>query len=338
MVTLKQIAELAGVSRGTVDRSLNNRGGVDPEVDKRIKTLAKELNYSPNRAGRALAIRKKQPKFGVVLCSIGNMFFTDVIKGIKKAEEELADYGIKVLINEIKGYNLEDQIKAIDELVSEDIKCLALMPIDDKSITKKIKDLMLENMPVVTINTDIENSERLAYIGCDYFLSGKTAAGLASFMMNENSKVLIVTGSSKNKGHNQRIEGFKMVMDERCNSAEIIDVVENNDDDITSYIVTFDTLNKHKDVDLIYVTSAGVSGVVRAVAKIGRKINIISCDETNDIIKYVEAGNITATICQQPFLQGYKAIYALFDYIVNDVKPPEKILTACEIKIKENIT
>ena len=50
-VTLKQIAELAGVSRGTVDRALYNRGRVKPEVADRIRKIADDLGYQPNRAG-----------------------------------------------------------------------------------------------------------------------------------------------------------------------------------------------------------------------------------------------------------------------------------------------
>ena len=60
-VTLKQIAELAGVSRGTVDRALYNRGRINPEVAERIRTIAKELGYQPNRAGKALAMAKHAP-------------------------------------------------------------------------------------------------------------------------------------------------------------------------------------------------------------------------------------------------------------------------------------
>ena len=53
-VTLQQIAEAAGVSRGTVDRALNDRGRIKPEVAEKIKKIAEEMGYRPNRAGRAL--------------------------------------------------------------------------------------------------------------------------------------------------------------------------------------------------------------------------------------------------------------------------------------------
>ena len=56
-ITSQKIAELAGVSRGTVDRALNHRGGVKPQVQRRIEELARQHGYSPNRAGKALVTR-----------------------------------------------------------------------------------------------------------------------------------------------------------------------------------------------------------------------------------------------------------------------------------------
>ena len=68
-VTLKQIAEIAGVSRGTVDRALHNRGRVSPEVAERVRQIAQELGYQPNEVGQALARSRRQIKLGVVLQS-----------------------------------------------------------------------------------------------------------------------------------------------------------------------------------------------------------------------------------------------------------------------------
>ena len=56
-VTLQQIAEAAGVSRGTVDRALNDRGRIKPEVAEKIKKIAEEMGYQPNRAGRVCTDR-----------------------------------------------------------------------------------------------------------------------------------------------------------------------------------------------------------------------------------------------------------------------------------------
>ena len=52
-ITINKIAELCGVSRGTVDRALHNKGNVRPELRDKIKRVAEEYGYQPNRAGLA---------------------------------------------------------------------------------------------------------------------------------------------------------------------------------------------------------------------------------------------------------------------------------------------
>ena len=69
MPTIKEIAELAGVSRGTVDRVLNNRGAVNPATAQKVRDIAKALDYRPNRAGLVLAAQKKNLKLGIILFS-----------------------------------------------------------------------------------------------------------------------------------------------------------------------------------------------------------------------------------------------------------------------------
>ena len=60
MVTIKDIAKRAGVSRGTVDRVLNNRPGVNPETEAKVRALIEEMGYRPNMAGQILAVKKRR--------------------------------------------------------------------------------------------------------------------------------------------------------------------------------------------------------------------------------------------------------------------------------------
>ncbi len=82
MATMKDIAKLSGVSRGTVDRVLNHRGIVSPDTRKKVLEIAKLLDYHPNRAGIALAAQKKKLKTGVLLSGPGNPFFDEVMDGL----------------------------------------------------------------------------------------------------------------------------------------------------------------------------------------------------------------------------------------------------------------
>lgn len=76
----KQIAEMAGVSRGTVDRVLNNRGSVNANTAARVREIAEKLNYKPNKAGLMLAAQKKNLKIGVILFPDSNPFSVKSLK------------------------------------------------------------------------------------------------------------------------------------------------------------------------------------------------------------------------------------------------------------------
>ncbi|MFR4972259.1 MAG: LacI family DNA-binding transcriptional regulator [Butyricicoccus pullicaecorum] len=102
-VTAQQIAELAGVSRGTVDRALHNRGRVNPEVAARIFRIATELGYKPNLIGQALVRTKRDFKIGAILQSAETPTMKIVLEGLKQAVDELRASGVEVVIRELRG-------------------------------------------------------------------------------------------------------------------------------------------------------------------------------------------------------------------------------------------
>lgn len=117
MATMKEIAELSGVSRGTVDRVLNHRGIVNAETERKVLEIAKLLDYQPNKAGIALAAQKKKLKIGVLLFGAENPFFDEVMDGLRQKLEELSIYGCTVIERRIS-FDLQSQLQTIDELNS----------------------------------------------------------------------------------------------------------------------------------------------------------------------------------------------------------------------------
>lgn len=126
MVTIKQIAELCGVSRGTVDRVLNGRGKVKPEKERLVLEMAAKLNYHPNPAGKALAARKKHPIVGVLLLSEGVHFFDDVLHSMHRLADKYDSYGLKVIWRSMRGFDIDKQCAMIDELREQGINALIM--------------------------------------------------------------------------------------------------------------------------------------------------------------------------------------------------------------------
>ena len=339
MATIKEIAELAGVSRGTVDRVLNKRGAVNPKTEAKVLEIAKALDYKPNRAGIVLAAQKKKFRFGIVMFGIGNPFFDDVIAGFKEKEEELAGYNCTVLIRRISAFGVQDQLDAIDALVKEDISGLAISPQNDPSIAQKINELYDMGIPTVTFNTDIAGSKRIAYVGSNYYQCGQTAAGLMHLMTSGEVNIGIISGNSKILCHTERIAGFESCLKEYTNM-HVIDFFENNDDDFISYEKTMEMLAAHPEINALFFAASGTYGGCKAVLASERQDNmkIITFDKIDTTIEMIKKDVISATICQQPRLQGLLPLEILFEHLMTG-DPPKKEYnyTAVEIKIKENI-
>lgn len=336
-VTIKEIAEKSGVSRGTVDRVLNGRGSVNAETEKHVKQVAQKLGYTPNKAGKALAAIKKNYNVGIVLCSEGNDFFEEMIKGIKRAGAEAEEYGISYEIKTIKGFNLEKQISVIEEM-EDRIHFLILHAIHDNRIEKKIHDLMEKGIMVITVNTDVDNNERLCYVGSDGIKSGKTAAGMMGMITGGSARVLLATGNSQVLGHNERIWGFCGCLKERYKGITIAASIETEDDDAIAYERTLNILKGKPEITAVYVTAGASSGVCRAIREMGRNsITVISCDYPPSMESLLGDGQVKATICQQPFTQGKLSVELAVNYLVNGVIPEKKsYIMKNEIKIYEN--
>lgn len=338
MATIKEIAELAGVSRGTVDRVLNNRGAVNPRTARKILEIAQALDYKPNKAGIVLAAQKKNLKIGVILFDTGNPFFDDVLEGVNRKSQELGGYNCTVLVTRV-GFDLTAQLYAMDEMVSQGVSGIVLSPYNDPLISDKINELDGRGIPVITTNTDIENSSRLAYVGCNFYRSGETAAGLMHLIAGNEVYAGIVTGSSKVLCHTDRIAGFRDRIESHYPGIRIVGTIENSDDEFESYDRTLALLREHPEINALYFAAGGVYGGCRAVLAAGRKdITIISCDKVSTTREMVLQGVIAATICQQPLIQGTKPLDLLFSCLTTGEKPEKEYhYTTVDIRIRENI-
>lgn len=338
MATIKEIAALAGVSRGTVDRVLNHRGSVNPATAEKIEKLARELDYRPNVAGLVLAAQKKRLKIGVILFSPENPFYIDVLEGVNEKAEELAGYNCTVLVRQI-AFSVEAQLAALDELLAEQVNGIALAPYNDERIRRRINELYHRGIPVVTLNTDIENSRRIAYVGSHYRKSGATAAGLLHLMTHGQVNVGIITGSSNILCHTERIAGFTETLKPFGAQIHLTDIIEVHDDEIESYEKTSRLLSAHPEINALYFAAGGVYGGCRSVTALGLqdKIRIVAYDMVPTTKELMRKGTIAAVICQQPKVQGSKPLSLLFTYLTTgDLPEKEYNYVAVDIRIREN--
>lgn len=336
MVTIKQIAELCGVSRGTVDRVVNRRGKVKPDKEQLILETMRKLNYQPNPAGRALAARKKSPIVGVLIPSIGIHFFDDVIASMQKAARKYDSYGLKVVWRSMRGYNVEEQCRLIDEL-SPQVQALIINPVDHPDVVHRLNALIDDGISVITINNDAPGLSRHTYVGSDYLEGGRTAGALLRMIGPEQLNVGVLLGSLSMLGHRQRLDGFRETMGDRC---KILSIHETEDDDMIAYEQVTELLKNEPKINSLFVISSGASyGASRAVlaAGLAGKLTIIVFDTIPTTLRMMQQGVIQAALYQHPHEQGRRAMQIAFDYLVNGTSPDrDRYIMRNEIRILQN--
>ncbi|KLI41080.1 LacI family transcriptional regulator [Brachyspira hyodysenteriae] len=343
MATIREIAKLAGVSIGTVDRALNNRGRIDHDVEQKILDIAKSLNYKPDKIAKSLAIRKKKFKIAAVLNTYNNLFFEDVIKGIEIAGKEIEEFGMSIIIKRCKDFDADNQLELIKEAINEGANAMAIVAINDERVKNKISELYNNNFPIVLLNSFVDSKDCIAYVGCNYELAGEIAASLLNIISNGNNINLLVFSNNFNKmlGNKKRVDSLVSRLNSDYKNVNVQSIIEMEKDNNLNFDKSKNNLLKHMDTDVVICPGAETSKyVINAIKELGlyNKIKIITYD-CSDVVKegLLDRG-IVASITQNPKEQGYRAIKVLFEYLLTKTIP-DKRYTYIETQVifRENL-
>lgn len=337
-VTIKQIAEIAGVARSTVDKVLNDRPGVSDEVRDRIRKIADELGYEANIIGKALAFQHKPLTIAVIMPDIE---FTQTAKiGMEKAYQEYKAFGIKLEYYLTKDYDIAQQTATLEYLAQQNVAGIILRPADDKHLQDTVRQVVQQGIPVVTFNSDLKDSGRMCFVGQDLLKAGRVAGNLLGKLLNSKGKTAIITGSTTLAALELRQEGFTQVLTERYPAIEVTEVVETQENKIVTFQKTMDLLRRNPDLNGIYVTGGPIAEVGKAIKlmKMAGKVKVVCFDLYPEVIELIQEDVIDFTIGQDPVSQGYLPVKILFEYLFNNKKPETDFVpTTVDIKEKESL-
>ena len=313
-ITITQIAKLAGVSRGTVDRVIHQRGRVAPEVEKRIRDIMDENDYHPNMLGRALAVSKTPLTIGMIMIEKGNPFFQLIHSGMNEAISQFRDYPISVDFRHINGVDEEEYLNVLDELESK-VNALIIAGLQTKCIVEKVNQIA-KKIPVMTLNIDLEDSNRIGFIGIDDYKAGTCLAGLTSNLTRSGENVLILSGSKTVHSQSQRINGF---LDTMKQYPEIL---------LSNVIYTEDKLLKEilskKYYKTIVMVDSWLANAGEVVAQTGYDdINILGFDLMPQNKEALKQGKVTYIIDQSAYMQSYECVHKVGEHLIYGTELPK---------------
>ena len=339
-ITVNKIAELAGVSRGTVDRVLHNRSGVKEDVRKKIQEIVETLDYTPNLAGKALVSMNKRIFFSVILSPDFHPFVDEVRKGVESQAKMIKEYGVDIDIQVIKSLNAKEQIAILDDLEKKGVSGIAMLPILEDCIAERVNKLADKGIPVITFNSDLDNTKRLCFVGQNNFKAGETVFALFEEILPYKSKIAVITTSSELACHVHRMEGFMHGLKNTKKGIQLVGVAENQDEEELAFEETMKLCTEHSDLNGIYITGGGTMGLGKAlkILKKAGKVKVISHDIVPPVVDLMKEGIIKFTIGQDPYMQGALPIKLLFDYTFKKIAPEkEKYYTNVDIRLNENL-
>ena len=310
MSSIKEIVLKTGLSQSTVMRVLKGSTNVKPETMEKIFNAAKEIGYEINRT------------IGVILTSDGNIYYNSLIDSIKSTAEKISSFNYNVILETMKGYNVERQVELLDEL-SEKAEVIIITPISHPDVINKINELTDKGKKIITLIFDVENSKRLCHIGVDYNKVGRLAGNLMGLIVKENTKVAMLYGSDNVLCHKERLDGFKDYVNQHRPDIDIVTTVKNSDNDENGYTTTKKLLEDYPDVNALFISSGGISGICKAIKEANKvgKITVIASGRNPVIESLIKEGVVTATISQNPVEQGKMAVLTAFNMMTTNKKP-----------------
>lgn len=318
--TLQMVAEKAGVSRGTVDRVLNNRSHVSPDVYERVMAALDETGYlTPQQVyqNSHTSFNYTPVKLGVLLPNWTGHFEYEILRGIEAARQELIDFQVEIMVKECKTDVPGEAIELLDALLAENVQGIALCTLNEPFILAKVSKLHEQNIPVVAFNSDLPDSGRLAFVGQDYNRSGRIAADLISKCIPKTEKLIAAIGNYEFDGHRTRLQGFLTRMEELGFVKEQILTIETFNDYQTTYRKVTELLNEHHDIHGIYMANRSVAGCTQAVTALGKKeeMRIVCHDISESTKRLLQEGSVDFAISQDIFRQGYLPLVLLREYL-----------------------
>jgi LacI family transcriptional regulator len=340
---IKDIAKIAGVSIGTVDRVIHNRGEVAEKTRLKIERILKDTNYSPNLMAQVLKSKKRFHLVSLLPTpSEDNSFWKKHSLGIARAIDELDPFPVTHSHVTFDMQSEKDFQEKTSMVFGFNPDGVLLAPIFKSESTIFCSQLQKENIPVVFIDEYIESTDFLAYIGENIFRSGRVAGQLADMITPEKSDILVVTiaRNISNVHHlANRTEGFLSYF---SNSAKnkgnkiIVNIPTPSSDDIKTAIDK--AFLENPGIGSVFITGSRAYLIALYLEKRGLKsINLIGYDLLDSNVSFLKSGSIRFLIGQRPEEQTYKGIKKLFEYLSLH-KIPDKIeYLPVDIVTSENV-
>lgn len=333
---------MAGVSEGTVDRVLHERGEVSEKSREAVQKVLDEINYSPNLLARSLASKKHYHFACLIPMHKATDYWESVEKGFSQAAIDYLHYNIHI---ERKYFNQFDANSFVDvskELVKSQPDAVIMAPIFRNETLAFTKELQHLEIPFSFIDSMIEDADFLTYYGQNSFQSGYIAAKLLLNSLPDAAQVLVLRTDRKGAVSNQtiaRINGFmSFVSENKLSNIELIHLEMNDENEDANREILSDVFSKNTNIKAAITFNSRVYRLANHLEILQHAdVRLIGYDLLQKNVDYLKQDIVSYLIAQRPEKQAYFTIRDMCAKLIQKQSITKINYVPIDILIKENI-
>lgn len=323
-VTIQKIAELSGVSRGTVDRVLHGRPNVNPMIREKVVRAAEKLGYQPPVPPKSADCRQA----AILIPQWTDGYFNrQIVSGIRKALRYIADPAFVLTEQPLRTMTMQELLRAMDEQIRYGVDGLIIRAENTPEVRAAIEQAVQQGVTVITYDADVPHSGRLCHAGQDLVRAGAIAAGVMARLIRPPEHVLIVTGNLRMEAHKGRVDGFCRRLLELGFSEDAYRVIETNEmPELTGELVA-QALQADSRLHAVYMACQPLSGCIAGIRKARRttRPHIVCNDLTPTAKRYLREGTVDFVIGQSFSQESFHAVLAMYQMLLRGVKPKREL-------------
>ncbi len=335
-MTISEIAKLANVSIGTVDRVLHKRGRVAPATITKVMTIVEDYGYQPNTFARNLKLNKEF-HIGVLLPLLHSEYgyWNLIYDGVLKAAKELSPLAVSISVAEFDRSNPESFLENGEKLMQEKPDAILMAPVlPDASRTFLAKHPEID---YAFIDSPLPNSHPVSSVVQDPFRGGYMAGRMMHLLSPQEGTYLTIQTHKTAFNSLERARGFTSYFADKP-SYKMLELEMQTTSGGENFIEQ--AYREHADLRGIFVVNDAVHRIADFVSFLGRKsqTTLIGYDLIDQNRKAMQSGKVDCLISQRPNFQGYTAVYQLYRKEMLDQVPDRTICVPIDIVLPENLT
>ncbi len=341
-IKIIDIARISGVSTGTVDRVLHNRGGVSEKTRIHVQKILDLYEYQPDILAGVLASNRSY-RFLVCMPDSVNAhdFWTLPLKGVNSALNEIHHFDVDVEFLLFDQHSQSDFQKKIADVDFSLYSGLLFAPAFHDLSYEFVKKWESYKLPYVLFNSRIEGLIPNSFIGQDSFQSGYLAARIMSYGLEPDKDLLIVNLSHQENSYHhiiKRERGFRNYFEDHAERVSNLITLDIDGDRYNMIADEIDAGLAKYNVAGIFVTNSRVHLLAKYLAERGiMNVRLLGYDLLTQSIDYLNREYIDFLISQSPEEQAFIGLKNLFNMVVMKQEVSRDVLLPIDILTRENV-